>query len=222
MHPTVTDVHISLSNPLLRSLERDRSLGHTHVMSSLPGGLGANPRSAAGVLWHVDRTGDRLVVRYPTARVPAGATNLGVVTGLREVTREGPMRITLAMNVQKTPPTGFSKELEAELRAANEAAGRGKAFRSRLVIVPEADRPDWVCRRLLVSGGFAVDAGSLSISPTYFARLGRRRGGSIPYVEISATGVPADQERFDKTLAGGIGKGKNFGLGLIQTAPATD
>ncbi|MFT3660144.1 MAG: type I-E CRISPR-associated protein Cas6/Cse3/CasE [Gordonia sp. (in: high G+C Gram-positive bacteria)] len=136
--------------------------------------------------------------------------------------REGRLRITFAMNVQKTPPTRIPRELQEELRAANAAAGRGRAFRSKLVVVPEADRPDWVRKRLLHHAGFAVDDGSLTLSPLYRAHLGRRRGGAIPYVEITATGVAVDQDRFNDALAGGIGKGKNFGLGLIQTSPLTD
>ncbi|WP_440713396.1 type I-E CRISPR-associated protein Cas6/Cse3/CasE [Gordonia sp. FQ] len=207
-----TDVHVTLSGPLLRSLERDRQLGHSHVMSTVSLELGPAPRHEAGVLWHIDREGERLVVRYP--QVPAGATNLGVITEIREVVGTGHLRIELAMNVQKTPPTRIPPDLQAELKAAS-----GKAFRSKLVVVPEHERPGWAARRLLRSAGFAVDAGSLSISPKYRADLGPRRGGAIPYVEITATGIPADQEKFNAALANGIGKGKNFGLGLIQTFP---
>lgn len=217
--PRLTDVHARLSGPLLRSLDKDRQLGHAHVMSSLPPGLGPHPRSSAGVLWRIDLTDGTLVVRYP--RVPAGATNLGVISELRDVVSTGHLRVEFVMNVQKTPPTRISQDLQAELRSANEAAGRGKAFRSRLVIVPEADRPAWVVKRLLGSAGFAVEPTSLTISPKYTADLGPRRGGGIPYISVTATGVPVDQEKFDAALAGGIGKGKNFGLGLIQTFPLT-
>lgn len=217
--PLLTDAHARLSGPLLRSMDHDRQLGHAHVMSSLPPGLGPQPRRSAGVLWHVDQAAEVLIVRYP--RLPSGATNLGVITEVREVLNRGHLRIEVAMNIQKTPPTRIPPGVQAELRAANEAAGRGKAFRSRLVIVPEDERPVWIIKRLLRTAGFAVDPASLTISRTYTANLGPRRGGAIPYVEVTATGVPVEQEKFDAALAQGIGKGKNFGLGLIKTFPLT-
>nr|WP_281378452.1 type I-E CRISPR-associated protein Cas6/Cse3/CasE [Gordonia humi] len=192
-------------------MHNDRQLGHSHVMASLPPGLGTSPRSAAGVLWHIDPRTQHLTVRYPS--VPAGVTNLGVVTSLASVDIAERMRIALSINCQKTPPARLPQHLHDAIKA------EGKAYRSRMVIVPKSDRPDWIARRLSRIG-FEIEQESLTISKLYSAQLGPRRRGRIPAVDVTATGTVVDAEAFGEALAGGIGKGKNFGLGLIRTSTA--
>lgn len=209
----LTDVQVALSPPIARAIARDRQLGHSHVMASLPSGLGDTPRRNGGVLWHIDQRRQHLTVRYRS--VPVGVTNLGVITSTTDVLTSGRLRVSMSINCQKTPPTGFSKDLHDAVKA------QGGAYRSRLVIVPEAERPAWIVKKLSAHG-FLIEPDSIAFSKQYVASLGPRRGGAIPAIDVTATGSVIDETAFAERLAAGLGKGKNFGLGLIQTSRTTD
>lgn len=202
----LTDVQVVLSPPIARAITRDRQLGHSHVMASLPSGLGDTPRKNGGVLWRIAPGSHHLTVRYRS--VPVGVTNLGIITSTTPVLAAGRLQISMSINCQKTPPTRFPKDLHETLKA------HGGAYRSRLVIVPEAERPTWVVNKLRAHG-FEIDPDSIALSKQYAASLGPRRGGAIPAIDVTAAGVVIDETTFAARLAAGLGKGKNFGLGPI-------
>lgn len=139
---------------------------------------------------------------------------LGELVEEREVVSAAPSsrwRIEVDFNCQRTPPSDVPVELRSILKQ------NGRCYRSRKVIVPEADRPEW-CARRLGRHGFAIDPESLQLSRVAIADLGRR-GGGIPYITVTATGTVVDTEAWNNALRDGIGAGRSFGLGLILATP---
>lgn len=207
--PAAVTHTVPLTATVARLIDADRHAGHTHVMAAFPDGLGKSPRHAVGALWHIDTETQRLTVRHH-AHAPQrdllGATS--IPDEPLPTTQAGEkLSVSVAIACQKTPPSDVPVELRPLLKAQT-------AYRSKLVTVPEAERRDWFIRRFAAIG-FAVDPDSIEITPLRKANLGRQKG-SIPFVEIYCTGTVSDESLFNTALASGIGKGKNYGLGLIR------
>lgn len=198
--------------PLLRDRLEDRQVGHSAVMASLPSTLGADARSKVHCLWRYD-TG--------VMHVQAACEIRSDVLGRDSTTHDVPLsepgsrwRITVDVNCQKTP----SSDVPAELRPILKESGR--CYRSRSVVVPEDERQNW-CVRRFARLGFAIDPSSLSLSDLRIADLGRR-GGGIPYVRVTADGLVLDAEAWNAAIRDGVGKGRNFGLGLVISTPIVE
>jgi len=204
---------VEVSPAVRDTLVDNRERGHVHVLSPFPRDLGDCPRSRADVLWHLDPPASTLVMQ--SSLPPERPEVLGRI--LESTSSESPgegdrITVRLAINCQKTPPSNTPVELREDLK-------QGKAYRSRLVIVPEEDRTSWITKRFAAIG-FEVEGDSISVGPLQTARLkGRRRG--IPYVEVSATGTVRDAQVFSQRQREGLGKGKNYGLGLLRVSPVS-
>lgn len=176
--------------------------------------LGRTPRAQASALWRFDEDADELLVQ---ASCPVRADVLGELISESEVpTAEvgSEWRIDVEFNCQRTPPSDVPVELRPILKQA------GRCYRSRKVVVPEADRHRW-CTNRLDTLGFYVTAGSLEVGPLAYADLGRR-GGGIPYVRVQATGTVTDADTWNQAIRDGIGRGRSFGLGLARVQLITE
>ena len=208
---TVTQYRIDPYASYASVLAKDAQRGHGLVMSALPQGLGARPREAARCLWLWDDSRRELVVQTSVALEVAA---LGRLRSSHIVTapRVGALtKFTVPLACQKTPPAAVPLELRSHLKAS------GPSYRSRLVTVPEDERPAWFARRMQ-RHGLHVDLTSLRLSGLSVVELGAR-GGRFPAVTFEGEGIVADPAAFSAALVSGVGKGKNFGLGLVRIDP---
>lgn len=203
------------TSPIVReAISRDRDRGHVHVLSAFRSGLGQHPRKQLQLLWAISGRDQRLLVQADEP--PVEPELLGAVE--RELVQPGlrlgdEYLLRLDRNCQKTPPSKVSAELHQQLKESI-PEGKGRAYRSRLVVVPEDERPQWLRKQLAAHGFAAVDDGT-DISAVRYAGLGARRRG-IPYVSIRARVRVVDPAEAAKALREGVGRGKNYGLGLIR------
>lgn len=218
--PPQTTLYL-ISPPVRELLTRHRKHGHVHVMSAYRSGLGSSPRKKLNLLWYVAPAADLLTVQ--ASEPPVWPGKLGEVHSSGTVTYpyEGDLvEIVVERSCQKTPPSHTPEALRAELeRHGPDGLKLGKAYRSRPVIVPETERPEWAVGRLAAIG-LAPHRETVRVGPLAFAGLGSQRRG-IPYVEIRAHAHVADADKFAGALDAGTGKGRNYGLGLIRVRPIT-
>lgn len=194
------------------ALAADRHLGHRHVMEAFPPKLGEESRRQAGVLWHIDPRRRRLTVRHLVPMTAPALLGSQEYEDLLSVFDAGAtVQLAVEVNCQKTPSPDVPVELRPLLK-------QGRAYRSRLVIVPEAERPAWAERRLRAIG---VEPRDVTITPQRTVSLGRKHG-SIPFVEVRCTATVTDPAKFAEALRCGVGKGKNYGLGLIRLSPTLE
>lgn len=217
-HPTQHQLVVVVSPYVRDALTENRERAHSHVMSAFQRAVSdESPRSELGVLWHVDSDARLLAVQ---SKVPALRPGLlGDVRRASEVSAPpmgAEVRVRLFCNVQKTPPSHVPPELHRVVKAQTGKAS-GKAYRSRLVIVPEKERLDWAVRRL-ERAGLLADLATVTIGRVGPARLGGR-GQSIPAAELTARATVHDSALLAEAIGNGIGKGKNYGLGLLRLDP---
>lgn len=212
-------------SPMVRdAMLHNRDRAHVHVMSAYPIEAGPSPRSAMRILWHLDPRERVLTVQ---SDVPASAPGLlGEQTETAVVVppeKGKSVALRLLINCQKTPP---SSSIPLKLREAlqqQKAAlpdedrgkpGKGLAYRSRMVIVPEDERLDWARSRLARIG---IDAApeAIRVGALTPARLGKR-GHAVPAVDLAVSGTVVDADLFAEAIRSGVGKAKNYGLGLIR------
>lgn len=214
MHQSTTYL---LSPPVLGMLVQNRESGHVHMLSAYRTGLGPSPRSELNLLWHIDPAAAQLTVQ--ACEPPVWAGKLGEEqrsTDVKAPATGDLIQLVVDRSCQKTPPSRTPEPLRTELERKGPDGKKllGKAYRSRLVIVPEAERIAWAVGRLQAIGleplPDAVELGKLT-----FAGLGAKKRG-IPYVEIRATAQVIDATAFASALYEGTGKGRNYGLGLIR------
>ncbi|WP_309130789.1 type I-E CRISPR-associated protein Cas6/Cse3/CasE [Brevibacterium sp.] len=202
-------VHTTVSPYVRDALRENRERAHTHIMSAFPRVDGTDsPRAAMSILWYLDDRAQRLTVQ--SAAPPTSPGLLGEVEsfGSIEMPRQGDhLTISVFRNCQKTPPSRTPEELRSLLK-------QGKAYRSRMIIVPEEERTEWAAKRLSAIGLIA-DPGSLKLGPLVSARLGGRRQ-KVPAVEITAQCIVAEAEQLSASITKGVGKAKNYGLGLLR------
>ncbi|GAA3585693.1 hypothetical protein GCM10022198_06220 [Klugiella xanthotipulae] len=198
-----------LSFAVSDAIQNNRRWGHSHVMAAFPPGLGVNPRAQLKLLWHLDANTRLMTVQSETAaKTPEllGARVGSVAQVGAEAGAELTLRITLSC--QKTPPSQVPDVLRPLLKQGPDA----KSYRSRMVIVPPVERSVWAAKRLAAIG---FEATSVQLSDVYFASLGVH-GKAIPAVDLVSFGVVRDADRFAEARREGVGKGKNYGLGLIR------
>lgn len=214
--PKAHKITAYLSPILAESISKNRRKGHIHVLSAFPKQLGENPRQKAGVLWHLSQ--NRLTVQYSMAPDHPGI--------LGDIAAEMPIhipdsgdriRVSVALSCQKTPMSDVPEELRPALKSTPKPTG-GRAYRSRLVIVPEAERVEWA-KRKLESAGLDLVADRISVSKLHSISLDGKRN-TIPYVDITATARVADAGPLQSKINDGMGKGKNYGLGMLRISPA--
>jgi len=191
-------------------------------MSAYRSGVGPSPREKLGLLWHIAPAASLLTVQ--ASEPPVWPGKLGEVHGsktLEQPTEGDLVEVVVERSCQKTPPSRLPDDLRAELEQHGPDGRKlGRAYRSRPVIVPEAERPGWAAGRLAAIG-LRPRPDSIRIGPLAYAALGGRRRG-IPYVEIRALAEVTDAAAFAKALTTGTGKGRNYGLGLVRCRPATE
>ncbi|MDF1489855.1 type I-E CRISPR-associated protein Cas6/Cse3/CasE [Tessaracoccus caeni] len=221
-HETSQSTTYLLSPPVLQLLARNRERGHVHVLSAYRRGLGATPRHELNLLWHIDAAAALLTVQARDAPVWPGKLGEAQKSTTVNAPAAGELvQLVVHRSCQKTPPSRTPEPLRAELERKGPDGKKllGKAYRSRLVIVPEEERTTWAIGRLQAIGleplPDAVEVGKLS-----YAALGGRKTG-IPYVEIRARARVIDPNLFADALRQGTGKGRNYGLGLIRLQPAS-
>ncbi|MGV1006260.1 MAG: type I-E CRISPR-associated protein Cas6/Cse3/CasE [Candidatus Nanopelagicales bacterium] len=206
---------IATVSPYLRDvLVENRERAHSHVMSAFPRAVNdESPRSELGILWHLDHAAAVLTVQSRTpALYPGLLGDVGNVSTVLTPSEEARVHVRLFCNVQKTPPSYVPPELGRVVRERT-----GKAYRSRLVIVPEEERLDWAVRRLERSG-LRADPATVTVGRVSSARLGRR-DHNIPAAELVARATVYDATLLAKAIGNGVGKGKNYGLGLLRLDP---
>lgn len=202
-------------SPYVRdALTENRERAHSHVMSAFQRAVDdESPRSELGVLWHLDPAAALLTVQSKVPALHPGL--LGDVRSSSEVAAPSTgeeVHVSLFCNVQKTPPSRIPPELHRAVKAQT-----GKAYRSRLVIVPENERLSWAVRRL-ERAGLLADPATVTVGRVGSARLGGR-GQSIPAAELTARATVHDSALLAVAIGNGIGKGKNYGLGLLRLDP---
>lgn len=213
---TLYQAQYATSPPVRDMLAEDRERGHVAVLAAFRNGLGESPRSKLSVLWHIDSRKGILTVQSDEEPERPGILGECISGGVLEAPEaEITVEFTVERSCQKSPRVQISDELRAELeRKGDDGQKIGPAYRSKLVIVPEEERHGWALSRLDAIG-LKTDPVSLTTGTLRYARLGSKRRG-IPYVEIKACARVSDASLFAEGVRGGIGKGKNYGLGLIR------
>ncbi|GAA2094530.1 type I-E CRISPR-associated protein Cas6/Cse3/CasE [Brevibacterium salitolerans] len=218
-------LHTYLVSPPLRDLlVKDRKRGHVHVMSAFPWVNDDAPRAAMSILWHIDAR--RRLLTVQSSRAPTAPALLGdrqSVEDMKDPAAGNELELQVLIACQKTPPSQVPESLRAQLKERPEGhtpgtpmpPGKGRAYRSRLVVVPEKERLTWLARTF-ERNGLRVAEEALDVSPLLHANLGRR-GRGIPAVEVTARGTVVDVPAFTRALRTGIGKGRTYGLGLLRT-----
>lgn len=206
---------IAVVSPYVRdALTENRERAHSHVMSAFERTVDTeSPRSQLGILWHLDSAAALLTVQSSRPALRAGL--LGDVQSTSRVSapsKGAKVHVRLFCNIQKTPPSRVPLELRQLVRAQT-----GKAYRSRLVIVPEEERLHWAVRRL-ERAGLLADPATVTVGRVGPAQLGGR-GQSIPAAELTARATVHDPALLAEAIGNGVGKGKNYGLGLLRLDP---
>lgn len=212
------------SPPIRDLLVHDRNHGHVHVMSAFPRVPGDTPRSSMGILWYIDEHRRILTVQSETPPTQPGL--LGDIQSVDDVVLPATgdeLEIRVLIACQKTPlsqvppslRTQLKARLDGEAHGAPRAPGQGRAYRSRSVIVPEAERAAWVSH-VFARNGLWVEEKTLEVSSLHHADLGRP-GRGIPAVEVITRAIVEQVPEFTHALQSGVGKGRTYGLGLLRT-----
>lgn len=211
-------------------------LGRRHIhktlmaSSDIPGGRHDSPRAYADMLWYItDEPGtDPLITvqsRYPLTLPSWLATDPGEpliyrgmdpVDALPEV-----VQITGVVSMTYTPMIN----IDPTVREAMEHSGVRAKTRGRRTPVPAERRVEWAHDLFTRRGIDVYDSGS----DTYDVRVNkisdtvldtRRAHQRIPTADVTAsvstTGTDARQA-LDDLFTTGIGHGRNYGLGLIDS-----
>lgn len=207
-------------------------------MRLFPDALGTSPRSQLKLLWRL-LPKERLIwvqAAHPWES-PADWQVLGELTVPTLVAGQS-YSFDVAVACQKTPPSAVPPELREavkEHRAAAQwerqqiqarAGDRSRtelpkprgSYRSKKVLVPEVERPDWF-GRLLQRRGLVVDPPSLKLSEIERVPLSKRKG-ALPTVTASFAATAADADLANTALREGVGAGKSYGLGLLTVRNA--
>lgn len=202
-----------LSRPVWDLIAGNREYGHVHVLSAFRGELGPHPRSQLDLLWHIAPSLGLTVQAQGAPQWPGKLGEAQVTTTISSPSEGDVINLVVERNCQKTPPSRIPDELRMELeRKGPDGKKLGKAYRSRMVVVPALERREWAAERLAAVG---LQSEDIRVGELRFARLGGRKRG-IPYVEIRARARVIDATAFATALCEGTGKGRNYGLGLIR------
>ena len=188
----------------IRQLSDNRSDGHRALMSILPDNVlsEGSPRSDAALLWRVDA--DTLTFH---SLVPPthGATLIGDVPPIGDGDAVS-CTIDIATVTRRTVP--IPQEMwDAGYRPTKKVESQ----------IADGDIDGWV-HRTLTKHGFDVQ--SIDISPVAYAHLGHRRGNHrVPYVTVKFAATVSNADEARHAMIHGIGKAKNFGLGMLITNP---
>lgn len=196
-----------LTPDVCREILKNRSIGHVLVMSAFRIGVGPEPRASLGVLWHLDSS--QRVLKVQSKERPERPELWGeqLSAGTTEIPPIGStFSLSLSTNPQKTPPSQIPSELRETMK-------NGKAYRSKMIIVPQAELTKWAQNRLRRMG-FIPEPEGLALGPIQRAYLGP--GKSLPQIDLNAQGRISDASDFSAAVFEGTGKGKNYGLGLIR------
>jgi len=213
MNSPPTLQQFEITQLVAEALVRNREHAHAHVMSGLErvtDSEGVNcPRSFTGTLWYLNEKERELLVQTKDPLQKPELLGALVTQHLVAAPEVGDqIGLALLCNAQYSPSPNVSSELSATIKSVT-----GKAYRSKLVIVPEEERIAWATRKL-ERIGFAVSP-DLKVGRLQTLMLGGRNK-RIPAVEITGTGTVTDAEAFKNAVIGGVGKAKNYGLGLIR------
>lgn len=193
--------------PLLGTeLASKRDWAHHRIMSLFEGGLGDRPRAHAGILWHINDSHDELTIQSMIA--PSNLTALGssIEPAVIPLAKNAQiLKLQVSVEATKMPVSDVPVELRAELKKSG-------SYRSKRVPVPESERTSWFERRMGAAG--AQLQNDLELSELKYVTF-HSKPGRIPYFDAKTTITITDAEEFNKKLLQGLGRGKNYGLGLV-------
>ncbi|MFD7923502.1 type I-E CRISPR-associated protein Cas6/Cse3/CasE [Streptomyces sp. NPDC059740] len=209
--PVIARIHL---NPHSRDVQRDlrdATEMHRTLMRMVPDGLGASPRSQAGLLYRLDETDttSTLLVqasRLDPAGLPAGygQTDLKSLTPMFTALRKGlAVRYRIVLNPTKRE------------RLPLEAKGK----RGRIVPLSGADADQWWLRRAADSG-LQVHVLTPTNMPPVRSRRQTPDGMRHSLIRYDGTATITDPDALHEAVLAGIGRGKPYGAGLLSLAPA--
>lgn len=219
-----TDSTLTIDASAWMTIHRDRDTAHRMVMS-LWGQLNRDQdrgaRSTASILWAL-RTLDAeagtgaLAVRSALRpeRIPPWVHSMAAAP---TVVPTGTAELTVSMAAIYTPASSevtaqMHQMLKAGANGQPRPAGQGLAYRRDPVPVPDDTLNEWITKKL-GRIGFEVT----EVSKTARSHVGLRRpGGGYPVVTTRVSGTVQDHDTFDAAWKKGVGKGKSFGLGMLQ------
>jgi CRISPR system Cascade subunit CasE len=162
-----------------------------------------SPRSEVGVLCR--RDGENLLVQslIPPSRPTRGATIL----------ETGPWQVP----VDATRMTVRAR-LSAESNTSSGPAFLPKEARQRSGRrpIPPHQRREWAIKKLSEAGLLFQSPPATSVHELKFSDGARP---PIPVVDISGMALVTDMSKFLPVLLGGLGRGKSYGVGLVDVAP---
>lgn len=204
-------------------LHRDREHAHAAVLSLWNQRTGNPTRAAVGAVWAVTRadmltgTGEVLIrSAVPPERAPTWTQNITTIDRSNYTPVQGePLQLTIELETGRTPHVPVPRELERALKQGADGTarppGKGLAFRARREAVPTEELTTWAVPKLARNG---IKVQTVSVLRTGHVRLPKHRTAH-PAATLAITGTVDDPEAYRASLAGGIGKGKSFGLGLL-------
>ncbi len=184
---------------------------HQRVMTLAPDGLGPQARRQAGVLFRLDHTtrGPALLVQTTQApnthRLPPeyGTVETRDITPLLDALQPGlPVHYRIAANASKR----LSKD-------------NGHHRARQIVPLDGTEAEDWWHRKAETHGLRLLSARADPLPP---ARGSRPNTGTFRHAitRFEGQAIVLDGDLLRDAVAGGIGRGKSFGCGLLSLAPA--
>lgn len=176
---------------------------HKFTMKALPAFGGENPRAAANLLWRTDQQGENAYLTIQADGREANLDQFERVEGVSEVSHASDVLERLGLEA------GDHLRFQVRANATKSIAKR------RVPITDDEEAAAWFAR--CGDGAFEVaDFMAEVMDPV----LVERPGGSLRFGVLDLRGVVqvTDAAGMETLLRTGIGRGKAFGLGLLQVA----
>lgn len=224
--PVTTDSTLTIDASAWMTMHRDRDTAHRMVMNlwgQLDRDQNKGARATASILWALRaldaEAGTGTVAVRSTLRPERIPPWVQSVTAAPTDVPTGTAELTVYLAAIYTPASSevtdqMHQMLKAGANGQPRLAGQGLAYRRDPVPVPDDTLHEWVTKKLRRVG---FEIAEVSKTVRSHASL-RRRGGGYPVVTAHIAGTIEDHDAFDTAWRNGVGKGKSFGLGMLQQA----
>lgn len=215
---TITEVYKPAEKSFLIALDKDRRDGHKYLMSCLedPRLSENSPRRDAGLLWDIDQKNEQIIIQRSSSTPfnPTGgklALSVALSTDLKNLEEQKFVALQGKIARQYSPLIKVDPEVEEFFRSRGLPVP--KRPRSRLQPVPPEKLHMWVTEKL-ERLGLNVHEMNAEIIPDIRLSKTRKRE-SVPAASFTAR-ISGSPENVQGLLENGLGRAKNYGLGLIQ------
>ena len=196
-------------------LARDAQRIHSMLMAALPA-HSADARERAGLIWRLDAEGNGHRLLVQTTAEDFGAAVLTTSAGIRQAL--GMTDVSDHLNDVESGDIVRFRLRANPVRWVGRRDGGGK----RAGLRDHGEITDWLARRLAGAATPAIEPFSGAADVAVFDEtpvIVKPRGAVFTCVDLHGTLVVDDATRLTELVASGVGRGKAFGMGLLQVHP---